>query len=259
MCDVRRHRCRTGGQGRGSRCQRYRLPPRARDRRRMPPGAGRMTRARQPAARRARRGGRGRSGWTALSSAEDETAVSSLTERGEPRESCDVVHDGVQRRPRKGERGRAGNAAMVAPREMMAASLQAARAPANGPHAAGSGFRFAPVTGPSQRYISRGAEFRLPVPRQPSNEHHDRVLHRLNVRAPRRQAGGGDSFQVSGRLGKAPSVLGRTVRGSARRRSHIPEIPGRTPCGARRGGPVARGERLVPPSPAASGSPILTS
>lgn len=86
-----------------------------------------------------------------------------------------------------------------------------------------------------------------------SHEDHDRVLHRLNVRAPRCQSGGGDSCPLPRRVRRAHPVLRRQVRGGPRWDAHFPEIATGPSCPARRGVAAARGRTVGMPGHAASG------
>lgn len=218
-----------------------------------------MTRARGPGSPTERRSGRARTVWSASARAEGGMAASSLrTER-------------TRRKLRRCPRRRpVTNLARASRRKGLARERglppghgrPLASARAGGPRLrGGTGSR---VVAKCLSHAPRDGTFRPTIRRPPSipgtssDEDHDRVLHGLNVRAPRRQAGGGDPVPLPRRLDRARAILGRSLRGQSGRRSHLPEVPGRASCRARRSAPTARRRPVAPAGPAASGVQLLT-
>jgi len=72
-----------------------------------------------------------------------------------------------------------------------------------------------------------------------SDDDHDRVLHRLKLRAAGRQSGGRDSRCVSCRHDRVGSVGRRPFRGEERRARGIRKVQARTPRVTRWSGPSA--------------------
>src|SRR5215208_908667 len=74
-----------------------------------------------------------------------------------------------------------------------------------------------------------------------SHAHHDRILHRLKLRAPGRQVGGRARAAVPRRGRGASPGIGWTLRGIERWLAGLPEVEARTACAAGRDrSPVAR-------------------
>ena len=86
------------------------------------------------------------------------------------------------------------------------------------------------------------------------DDHHDRVLHGLKLRASGHQFGGRDSRCVSGGACGPHRVRRRPVRGTSRRAPGLPEVEAWPSRWARRGGAVASEGRVNPRAVARSAS-----
>ena len=78
-----------------------------------------------------------------------------------------------------------------------------------------------------------------------SHAHHDRVLHRLKLRAPGRQVGGRARAAVSRRERGASPGFRWTLRGIEGRLAGLPEVEARTTCGAGRDRKIVAGGTLT--------------
>jgi hypothetical protein len=91
---------------------------------------------------------------------------------------------------------------------------------------------------------------RLRRTRFASHAHHDRVLHRLKLRAPGRQVGGRARAAVSRGEGRASPGRRWTIRGIEGRLTDLPEVEARTTCGAGRDRRFVASGRLIAASAA---------
>src|SRR5919108_237495 len=97
-----------------------------------------------------------------------------------------------------------------------------------------------------------------------AHEDHDRVLHRLKLRAPGHQFGGRNQVEVPGRRGAAGPVERRALRGDARWEADLREVEDGSTRGIRRGvkqdrtGEVS-GEAWTPYRPPRPAAPSVSS